>query len=67
MDTAKPSTQITSFWSRLPDGHLFLGKLGPLAERGIRELIAIRLPNHVLILLPMDLIACRCRFQPFSP
>jgi len=23
-----------------PDGHLFLGKLGPLAERGIREIIA---------------------------
>ena len=27
-------------WSRWPDGHLFLGQRGPLAERGIREIIA---------------------------
>ena len=25
---------------RWPEGHLFLGKLGPLTERGIREIIA---------------------------
>lgn len=30
---------VTS-WSRWPDGHLFLGQRGPLAERGIREIIA---------------------------
>ena len=27
-------------WSRWPDGHLFLGQRGPLAERGMREIIA---------------------------
>ena len=27
-------------WSRWPDGHLFLGQRGPLAERGIRAIIA---------------------------
>lgn len=27
-------------WSRWPDRHLFLGQRGPLAERGIREIIA---------------------------
>lgn len=27
-------------WSRWPEGHLFLGQRGPLAERGIREIIA---------------------------
>src|SRR5215469_561205 len=27
-------------WSGFPDGHLFLGQRGPLAERGIREIIA---------------------------
>src|SRR5216683_268639 len=27
-------------WSRWPGGHLFLGQRGPLAERGIREIIA---------------------------
>src|SRR5579859_5395820 len=27
-------------WSRWPDGRLFLGQRGPLAERGIREIIA---------------------------
>jgi len=27
-------------WCRWPDGHLFLGQRGPLAERGIREIIA---------------------------
>jgi len=27
-------------WSRWPVGHLFLGQRGPLAERGIREIIA---------------------------
>ncbi len=27
-------------WSSWPDGHLFLGQRGPLAERGIREIIA---------------------------
>ncbi len=27
-------------WSRWPDGHLSLGQSGPLAERGIREIIA---------------------------
>jgi len=26
-------------WSTCPDGHLFLGKLGPLTERGIREIV----------------------------
>lgn len=27
-------------WSSWPDGHLFLGQRGPLAERGIWEIIA---------------------------
>jgi site-specific recombinase XerD len=27
-------------WSRWPDGHLFLGQRGPLAERGMRAIIA---------------------------
>jgi site-specific recombinase XerD len=29
-------------------------------------IFAIRLPNHSLILLPMDWTALRCRFQPFN-
>jgi site-specific recombinase XerD len=32
--------ETVACWSRWPDGHLFLGQRGPLAERGIREIIA---------------------------
>jgi site-specific recombinase XerD len=32
--------EAIAVWSRWPDGHLFLGQRGPLAERGIREIIA---------------------------
>jgi site-specific recombinase XerD len=32
--------EVAAPWSRWPDGHLFLGQRGPLAERGIREIIA---------------------------
>jgi len=32
--------EVVTSWSRWPDGHLFLGQRGPLAERGIREIIA---------------------------
>src|SRR5438270_6495795 len=32
--------EAAASWSRWPDGHLFLGQRGPLAERGIREIIA---------------------------
>jgi site-specific recombinase XerD len=32
--------ETVASWSRWPDGHLFLGQRGPLAERGIREIIA---------------------------
>jgi site-specific recombinase XerD len=32
--------EVVAPWSRWPDGHLFLGQRGPLAERGIREIIA---------------------------
>ena len=32
--------EAVASWSRWPDGHLFLGQRGPLAERGIREIIA---------------------------
>lgn len=32
--------ESVAVWSRWPDGHLFLGQRGPLAERGIREIIA---------------------------
>jgi site-specific recombinase XerD len=32
--------ETVATWSRWPDGHLFLGQRGPLAERGIREIIA---------------------------
>ena len=32
--------ETAASWSRWPDGHLFLGQRGPLAERGIREIIA---------------------------
>jgi site-specific recombinase XerD len=32
--------ETVAAWSRWPDGHLFLGQRGPLAERGIREIIA---------------------------
>jgi site-specific recombinase XerD len=32
--------EIAASWSRWPDGHLFLGQRGPLAIRGIREIIA---------------------------
>ncbi len=32
--------ETVAAWSCWPDGHLFLGQRGPLAERGIREIIA---------------------------
>ncbi len=32
--------EAVAAWSNWPDGHLFLGQRGPLAERGIREIIA---------------------------
>ena len=32
--------EVVAAWSRWPDGHLFLGQRGPLAERGIREITA---------------------------
>ncbi len=32
--------EVVAPWSRWPEGHLFLGQRGPLAERGIREIIA---------------------------
>jgi site-specific recombinase XerD len=32
--------EAVAAWSRWPDGHLFLGQRGPLAERGMREIIA---------------------------
>jgi site-specific recombinase XerD len=32
--------EAVAAWSRWPDGHLFLGQRGPLAERGVREIIA---------------------------
>jgi site-specific recombinase XerD len=32
--------EAVAAWSRWPDGHLFLGQRGPLAERGIREIMA---------------------------
>lgn len=32
--------ETVASWSRWPDGQLFLGQRGPLAERGIREIIA---------------------------
>jgi site-specific recombinase XerD len=32
--------EAVAAWSRWPDGHLFLGQRGPLAERGIREIRA---------------------------
>jgi site-specific recombinase XerD len=32
--------EVVAAWSRWPEGHLFLGQRGPLAERGIREIIA---------------------------
>ncbi len=31
---------MVAAWSCWPDGHLFLGQRGPLAEHGIREIIA---------------------------
>ena len=32
--------EAVATWSRWPDGHLFLGQRGPMAERVIREIIA---------------------------
>jgi site-specific recombinase XerD len=39
-ERARVRGETVSIWSRWPDGHLFLGQRGPLAERGIREIIA---------------------------
>jgi site-specific recombinase XerD len=39
-ERARVRGEAVAAWSRWPDGHLFLGQRGPLAERGIREIIA---------------------------
>ena len=39
-ERARVQGETVASWSRWPDGHLFLGQRGPLAERGIREIIA---------------------------
>lgn len=39
-ERARARGEAVASWSRWPDGHLFLGQRGPLAERGIREIIA---------------------------
>ena len=39
-ELAKIQGEAGADWSRWPDGHLFLGQRGPLAVRGIREIIA---------------------------
>jgi site-specific recombinase XerD len=39
-ERARARGEAVASWSRWPDGHLFLGKPGPLAERGIREIRA---------------------------
>src|SRR5436305_771805 len=39
-ERAAERREAVASWSRWPDGHLFLGQRGPLAERGIREIIA---------------------------
>jgi site-specific recombinase XerD len=36
---ARVQGEAVADWSRWPDGHLFLGQRGPLAVRGIREII----------------------------
>ena len=39
-ERARVRGEAVAAWSSWPDGHLFLGQRGPLAERGIREIIA---------------------------
>ena len=39
-ERARARGEAVASWSRWPYGHLFLGQLGPLAERVIREIIA---------------------------
>lgn len=39
-ERARVKGEAVAGWSRWPDGHLFLGQRGPLAERGIREIMA---------------------------
>jgi site-specific recombinase XerD len=39
-ERARVQGETVASWSHWPDGHLFLGQRGPLAERGIREIIA---------------------------
>ncbi len=39
-ERARVQGETVAPWSRWPDGHLFLGQRGPLAVRGIREIIA---------------------------
>jgi site-specific recombinase XerD len=39
-ERARVQGETIASWSSWPDGHLFLGQRGPLAERGIREIIA---------------------------
>ncbi len=39
-ERARVRGEAVAVWSSWPDGHLFLGQRGPLAVRGIREIIA---------------------------
>lgn len=39
-ERARVRGEAVAAWSSWPDGHLFLGQRGPLAERSIREIIA---------------------------
>jgi site-specific recombinase XerD len=39
-ERARVRGESVAAWSSWPDGHLFLGQRGPLAERSIREIIA---------------------------
>src|SRR5207248_3365308 len=39
-ERAAERREAVASWSSWPDGHLFLGQRGPLAERGMHEIIA---------------------------
>ena len=53
-ERARVRGEAVASWSRWPDGHLFLGQRGPLAERGIREITAklVRPQNSLRLSAP---------------
>src|SRR6266516_4546558 len=67
-ERARARGEAVAAWSRWPDGHLFLGQRGPLAERGIREIIAkLGQAENSLHLSALTICAIRLPKHSFIP